>query len=190
MKSFAAILIGTAAAVELTSKNFDELTFGKAVFLKFFSPGCHHCQKAAPAWKSMSEEYENHDEVLIGEIDCAGAGKSLCNALLINGFPTFKYGDPTALQDYEGKRDVESFKTIASGLKPECGAHNLDLCTPQQKKKLNDFIDMPLDQLDSVITEKQNLVTQYEKESKKNSAQKYLVLKTNYNLYCIANSWE
>lgn len=164
MKSFAALWISSAAAVELTTTNFDELTFGKAVFLKFFSPGCHHCQKAAPAWQSMSEEFKNSESVLIGEVDCAGIGKSLCTSLLINGYPSFRYGEPTSLKEYEGKRDAESLKTIARGLKVECGAHNLELCTPQQKKKLNDFIDMPLEDLDAAIKEKDSKVTQYEKE--------------------------
>ena len=100
--SILATFVGAATAVELTGKNFDELTFGKAVFLKFFSPGCHHCQKVAPAWETMRAEFENHENVLIGEIDCAGTGKSLCNALIIDGFPSFKYGDPIALQDFEG----------------------------------------------------------------------------------------
>ena len=68
------------------------------------------------------------------------------------------------IHEFTGKRDVDSLRAIAMGLKPECGANNLDLCTPQQKKRLNDFMDMPLDDLDAQIKEKDTQVTQYERE--------------------------
>jgi len=36
--ALAALLAGTASAVELTPDNFDELTAGKTVFIKFLAP--------------------------------------------------------------------------------------------------------------------------------------------------------
>ena len=59
---------------------------------------------------------------------------------------------------------MDSLRAIAMGLKPECGANNLDLCTAQQKKRLNNFMDMPLDDLDAQIKQKDTQVTQYERE--------------------------
>ena len=36
--ALAALLVGTASAVELTPDNYDELTAGKTVFIKFLAP--------------------------------------------------------------------------------------------------------------------------------------------------------
>ena len=60
----------------------------------------------------------------------------------VQGFPTIKYGDPSALEDYQGGRDYDSLKKFADGLKPTCSPANIDLCDEEQTaeiKKLQDF---------------------------------------------------
>lgn len=66
-------------AIELNPSNWDDLTAGKTVFIKFFAPWCGHCKKMKPDWDKLMNEYENHESVLVGEVDCTAAGKSLCD---------------------------------------------------------------------------------------------------------------
>ena len=78
------------AAVALTSDNFDELTKGKVVFVKFYSPHCPHCQSMAKDWNKLATHYQEStedDDVLIGSIDCTNApsGKKLCARFKIMG---------------------------------------------------------------------------------------------------------
>ena len=49
-------------------------------------------------------------------------GKPLCDSNGVRGFPTIKYGSPSALEDYEGGRDFDSLKKFADeNLGPSCG---------------------------------------------------------------------
>merc|ERR1712151_208996 len=50
---------------------------------------------------------------LIADVDCTAAGKPLCEANGVQGFPTIKWGDPSNLEDYDGGRDYDSLKKFA-----------------------------------------------------------------------------
>jgi len=58
-------------------------------------------------------EYKGNKDVLIGDCDCTADGKSLCEEVGVQGYPTIKYGDPSALEDYQGGRDFDSLKKHA-----------------------------------------------------------------------------
>jgi len=119
-------------AVELTPENWDELTAGKSVFVKFFAPWCGHCKKMKPAWDSLMSEYESSDTVLIADVDCINAGKDLCSQNGVKGFPTVKWGAADALEDYKGGRDLDNLKSFASTLGPQCNVETLNHCSEEQ----------------------------------------------------------
>jgi hypothetical protein len=50
-------------------------------------------------------EYRDHRDVLIGDCNCTGACKALCQEKGVQGYPTVMFGDPSALEDYQGPRD-------------------------------------------------------------------------------------
>merc|ERR1711865_181221 len=57
----------------------------------------------------------------------------------VQGFPTIKWGDPSALEDYKGGRDYEALKKFAKeSLKPMCSPSNIDLCDDDMKKKIEE----------------------------------------------------
>lgn len=70
-----------------------------------------------PAWDKLMTTFENDAALLIADVDCTGAGKKLCTQHHVRGYPTIKYGSPTALQDYKGGRKFEDLERHAQNVK-------------------------------------------------------------------------
>jgi len=144
-------LAATASAMELTPSTWDEHTAGKTVFLKFFAPWCGHCKAMKPAWDSLMNEYESSETILIADVDCIGEGKALCETVGVKGFPSVKYGDPAALEDYEGARDLATLKTFAADLKPVCNVATLENCDESQSTTIGELKKDDIDALESKV---------------------------------------
>lgn len=68
-----------------------------------------------PAYDQLGAEYEGSASVLIGDADCTGSGKELCDSKGVSGYPTIKYFNaefPDG-KDYSGGRDFDSLKKFA-----------------------------------------------------------------------------
>merc|ERR1719409_1020412 len=101
-------------------------------------------------------EYKGNKDVLIADVDCTADGKNLCDSNGVQGFPTIKYGDPSALEDYEGGRDFDALKKFAEeNLKPMCSPSNIDLCEADKKKQIEDLMALSADALEAKIAEKE-----------------------------------
>merc|ERR1711907_805624 len=99
-----------------------------------------------PAWDKLMKEYEGHALALIADVDCTEAGKQLCEDHNVEGFPTIKWGDPSALEDYEGGRDFQELSEFAKeNLKPMCSPTNLELC---DEAKIEELMKMSKEDLD------------------------------------------
>jgi protein disulfide-isomerase-like protein len=147
-------LLAGASALELTPDTWDEATAGKTVFIKFFAPWCGHCKKMAPDWNKLMGEFENHATVLVADVDCTAAGKPLCDSNGVQGFPTLKYGDPSALDDYKEGRDFASLQTFAKGLKPSCSPSNIDLCDEAGKAEIEKVMALSDAEIQTFIDDK------------------------------------
>lgn len=151
IKMFKKLLILTMAiasnAVELTPDNWDEMTAGKTVFVKFFAPWCGHCKKMKPAWDSLMAEYESHETILVADVDCINAGKDLCSQNGVKGFPTVKWGSAGALEDYKGGRDSSALKKFASELGPQCDVGTLENCSEDQTHLINELKENTIETL-------------------------------------------
>jgi len=107
-----------------------------------------------PAWDKLMAEFAGSQSALIADVDCTTAGKPLCDSNGVRGFPTIKYGDPSALEDYKGGRDYDALKKFADeNLKPMCSPGNIDLCDDDKKKEIEDLMKLDADELDSKIAE-------------------------------------
>lgn len=148
MARFASVLLallGSVSAVELTKESWDEKTSGKSVFVKFYAPWCGHCKAMKPAWDKLMKQYDGHASIVVADVDCIGEGKSMCDDVGVEGFPTIKFGDPANLEDYEGEREFDDLVKFAKeNLGPRCGPANLDLCdADKKKKKIEEYMNMP-----------------------------------------------
>lgn len=109
-------------------------------------------QKMKPDWDKLMDAFADSKDALIADVDCTTDGKPLCDANGVRGYPTIKWGDPSALEDYKGGRDYDSLKKFAEeNLKPICSPSNLDLCDDEKKAEINKFMDMASDELDKLI---------------------------------------
>lgn len=144
-------LAASTYAIELTPDTWDEKSTGKTVFVKFFAPWCGHCKAMKPAWDSLMEEYSSSETVLVADVDCIGAGKDLCETVGVKGFPTIKWGDPSALEDYKGGRDLETLKTFASELKPVCNVDTYENCDESQTTAITELKKESVDDLEQKV---------------------------------------
>lgn len=95
----------------------------------------------APDWEKLSDEWVGNKIGLIADVDCTTEGKPLCDSHGVKGFPTLKYGDPAALEDYSGGRTYADLAKFATeNLKPVCSPSNLDLCDDDKKKTIQELL--------------------------------------------------
>jgi protein disulfide-isomerase-like protein len=172
--TFLALTAATASAdvLSLTPDNWDAMTDGKTVFVKFFAPWCGHCKKMAPDWETLATEWEGHEVGLIADVDCTAEGKPLCDAQGVKGFPTLKYGDPNALEDYSGGRSLSDFQAFAKeNLKPVCSPAKLDLCDDAKKAEIEGLMAMADEDINAKIAVEEKKLEDAE-EDFKNEVQK------------------
>jgi len=156
-------LVLAASGLELTAETWDTKTAGKTVFLKFLAPWEGHCKKMKPDWDKLMEAFANHESTLVADVDCTKDGKELCESFGVRGYPTLKYGSPSNMEDYTGKRDFASLETFAKGLKPVCSIHKPQFCEPEMKAKIEKFQKMSKDDYHSEISTKDAAVAEVEK---------------------------
>jgi protein disulfide-isomerase-like protein len=161
------LLVATTNAIDLTSDNWDAETAGKTVFIKFFAPWCGHCKKLKPDWDKLMDAFADSKTALVADVDCTTEGKPICDANGVKGYPTLKYGDPSALEDYKGGRDYTSLEKFATeSLKPMCSPGNIDLCEPEKKAEIEKFQAMSAADLEAAIAEKTKLMDDAEADFK------------------------
>merc|ERR1719352_113004 len=101
------------------------------------------------------KQFKGSKTALIADVDCTAAGKDLCEQNGVQGFPTIKWGDPSAMEDYDGGRDYEDLESFANeNLKPLCSPNNLDLCDDEKKAQIEGYMKMSVEDLDAEIEKK------------------------------------
>mmetsp|Transcript_18267 Transcript_18267/g.52129 ORF Transcript_18267/g.52129 Transcript_18267/m.52129 type:complete len:170 (+) Transcript_18267:620-1129(+) len=109
-----------------------------------------------PDWDKLTEDFAGSSTQLIADVDCTAEGKPLCEANGVRGYPTIKWGDPSALEDYQGGRSYDDLKKFADeNLKPMCSPSNIDLCDDDKKAEIQKFQAMSAADLDAAIAEKE-----------------------------------
>merc|ERR1739846_130396 len=126
----------------------------------------------APDWEKLAGEWEGNEIGLVAEVDCTAEGKPLCDANGVKGFPTLKYGDPTALDDYQGGRTFSDLSSFAKdNLKPTCSPSKIELCDDDKKKEIETLMALSSDDLSEKIAAEEKKLEDAE-EDFKNEVQK------------------
>ena len=163
---FLSFAIVESKVVDLTSNNWDELVVnsGKNSFVKFFAPWCGHCKKMKPDWDKLGEQYGSESNVLIGEVDCTGSGKELCETHGVQGFPTLKSFWRTSSEDYSGSRDYVALKTFSDNMKPMCAPDFMENCSNEQKSKIEILQKLGNSELKQKLDKMKNEISTAEKK--------------------------
>jgi len=112
-----------------------------------------------PDWDKLMDAFADSDTALVADVDCTAAGKDLCTEHGVKGYPTIKWGDPAALEDYKGGRDFDSLEKFAKeNLKPMCSPANIDLCEADKKADIEKFLGMAGEELDKLIAESEKKI--------------------------------
>merc|ERR1712176_1470885 len=107
-----------------------------------------------PSWDKLIKKYDGSKTALVADVDCTADGKPLCEEHGVEGFPTIKWGDPSALEDYDGGREYDDLKKFADeNLKPLCSVSNIDLCDADKKKQIQAYLAMPTKELSEKVDE-------------------------------------
>jgi hypothetical protein len=123
--------------------------------------------------QSLANDWVNDPDGLILDVDCT-AGKtasSFCNKKRVDDFPALKYGDPNALEDYQGPRSYPILAEFAKEFLKQCTpSSRLDTtCTQDQKQLLKHYQTLTPLELKERIQEEKSKVKQLKKNFAKQS---------------------
>jgi protein disulfide-isomerase A1 len=101
------------AVITVVGKNFKEVVVDNDndVFIEFYAPWCGHCKKLAPEWEKLASDFKDVKGLTIAKMD---ATANEVDGVDIRGYPTLKFypkGSKSSPVDYDGGRDLDSFKT-------------------------------------------------------------------------------
>jgi thiol-disulfide isomerase/thioredoxin len=180
----AASVAATSSSVSLTKDNFEDVTKGKTVFIKWFAPWCGHCQELAPAWEKLEATFQSEDgQGLIAEVDCA-TEQTWCIKMGITGFPTLTYGDTSHggvfLEEYRSTdKSFEAMYLFALGhlTKPACSPGNVAPCDAETAAKIYQYRNMTNQELAAAVQKQEGLMKMAENRFDANAR----VLQYNYD---------
>lgn len=124
----------TGTTAHLTELNWnEEVELGSHLiaFVEFSSPWCiysgtHSCDDMTQAWIELGEEYKDHPDILIGEVDCSRwpgidannySIKGMCQYHNIREYPTVRSFNPAFGphgRNYTGPASIEGLKKFVS----------------------------------------------------------------------------
>jgi thiol-disulfide isomerase/thioredoxin len=84
------------------------------VFVNFFAPWCHWCQRLAPVWEHTAQQAETkayHNSVKLAKVDCV-KNAPLCRKHLVRAYPTILTGQAGKVDlhnMYRGDRSTQAF---------------------------------------------------------------------------------
>jgi hypothetical protein len=145
------------------SEEWDRLTHGKWVLVKFYEPGSRNSVAIKPAWDRLMTEFEGSADRFVSEVDCTIQGtRDLCSYIGIQSLPSVKYGNPTDLNDYHGGEESTfkarklhfqygPLKQFANQLCP----YSIEICDDKtkmmQESNFGDLIENFIDELDDSV---------------------------------------
>lgn len=120
-----------------------------------------------PDWDALGDKFKDSKKVLIADVDCTAAGKSLCDKSGVRGYPTIKYFNPpdTEGEDYKGGRDLAALTKFAeTELGPGCSVDAQENCSAEQLSSLKEYIAMDATERATKLEEMKTALTSAEEK--------------------------
>eukprot|EP00112_Aurelia_sp_Birch-Aquarium-sp1_P026897 Seg984.11 transcript_id=Seg984.11/GoldUCD/mRNA.D3Y31 product="Thioredoxin domain-containing protein 5" protein_id=Seg984.11/GoldUCD/D3Y31 len=103
-------------ALELDTYSLEKELRTGLKLINFYAPWCSHCQRLAPTWKLLAEEYRYSTGVRILKVNCE-LEKEICKKYEIKGFPTiFTFNDGIKTVKYQGDRSLDNLKWFVNDM--------------------------------------------------------------------------
>ncbi len=120
----------------------------------------------ADDYEKLAAEYKSSADKVIAEVDCTDeVAKDLCQEHGVQGFPTLKYGNPSALSDYQGARTFDALNDfVKTELKVSCSPFNLELCNDDEKAQIGKIQNMSDKDLENEIDKVEKLLDEADAE--------------------------
>jgi len=115
MLSAIAAVYAESKIADLTSDTLDEALKDRALFVKFYSPNCPHCQRLSPVWEQLASAAPFHPEAFfVADVDCTSES-ILCERFAIRGVPTLLFFKEGKMYKFAGKRDYNDIMKFGTG---------------------------------------------------------------------------
>jgi len=123
--------------------------------LRLAHTSCENCREIDSVWEALAEEFAGDERFVIGEVDCSGSGKKLCEDEYVETYPSLKYGDyDMYLDDYNGKTDLDTLKAFTQEkVKLKCSHMHESFCNAEEKEMLDRIKTMSKSELAEKIEE-------------------------------------
>jgi len=106
-----------------------------------------------PEFDALSEKFQGDDFVLVGEINCMDES-DLCKDFNVAAYPMILTGNSTQPDMYLKHFNYAAmYHYVKEKLRPQCSPSQRHACDEEEKVKLDEFLSMPLDELDLAIEE-------------------------------------
>eukprot|EP00587_Corethron_hystrix_P007455 CAMPEP_0113329436 /NCGR_PEP_ID=MMETSP0010_2-20120614/20907_1 /TAXON_ID=216773 ORGANISM="Corethron hystrix, Strain 308" /NCGR_SAMPLE_ID=MMETSP0010_2 /ASSEMBLY_ACC=CAM_ASM_000155 /LENGTH=251 /DNA_ID=CAMNT_0000191541 /DNA_START=60 /DNA_END=815 /DNA_ORIENTATION=- /assembly_acc=CAM_ASM_000155 len=144
------------AYVERRLRDYSQQEFGdlegKAVFIKFFKPGCSRCRKFDPIWQSLEEEFSSDPKIFIGTFDCTGGGGEELHEVCLMQEAGPPWGPDFLLQEYAGARDADALRAfVRERVALPCSLRDEHWCSAEEEELVRDIRAMSREDLDARI---------------------------------------
>lgn len=121
------------------------------------------------AWDELGVEYDEHDVVLIGDVDCT-QHRGLCASQGVKGFPTLKYYNAQTGPDgevYEGERELPDLMKFVQAKLHVCNPISLVGCNGKKKEYITKMKALTREERKAEQARLQKMVTGSIAEDKK-----------------------
>lgn len=136
---------------------------------------CSHCQKLAPIWERLEQDWENHSQGMIAEVDCSDKlNEDWCSdEMEILGLPTIRYGDTSFggifLENWSGDREYEALSALAKDVlsRPACSPGSWEGCDGPMRAQMKGMWKLSLSEIERRIESNENQIAQTEQAFQK-----------------------
>lgn len=122
-----------------------------------------------PDWDKLKKEYADTPNVMIGMLDCSGAGQATCGSYQVQGYPSLKLIVDGKTSEYNGARDYNGMKREVEGKlnpRPACSLDSKEACSAEARQVLEESEKMSKSERSAKIKEVEKEIKDSKQQAK------------------------